>query len=106
LNDGTGTKAITQTAGASFIITTAPVGTVIVSSTTHPSQLAWSNRNDVNLNWTLPPKAAAASYSFDQNAQGVPDDTIDATAITTASYSNAKDGIWYFHIKAKGKGAN
>ena len=103
LNDGSGTKAITTTAGASFIITAAPVGAVQVFSTTHPTQTGWSNHKDVDLNWILPDKAVSVSYIFDQNPNTVPDDTVDATTVTTASFPNTKDGKWYFHIKAKGK---
>ncbi|HEX9503755.1 MAG TPA: cohesin domain-containing protein [Patescibacteria group bacterium] len=103
LNDGTGRQALTSMSDASFVITAGPVGAVVVSSTTHPTENSWSNRNYAELRWTLPDKAYGVSYSLDQNPAGLPDDTIDVTTVTTISYQNIKDGTWYFHIKARGK---
>ncbi len=104
LNDGAGSQAVTSTAGASFIITPAAVGTVVVSSSTHPIQSSWTSRKDLDLSWTLPDKAVEVSYILDQNPTTIPDDVIDATSQNQTSYAGLKDGEWYFHIKAKSAG--
>jgi hypothetical protein len=106
LNDGSGTRVLTRTAGASFTITPAPVGTVLVASSTHPLQDSWSKYKDAEMHWTLPANATDVSYIFDQNPMTVPDDTVDVATNNSVSYPNIKDGTWYFHIKAKSRGKN
>jgi hypothetical protein len=106
LNDGSGTQAVTRTAGASFNITPGPVGNVVVTSSTHPLQSDWSNQNDLILNWTLPVGAVQVSYLLDQNLNTIPDDVIEVNPQNSISFNDLKDGEWYFHIKAKSAGKN
>ncbi|MBX4191591.1 MAG: cohesin domain-containing protein, partial [Candidatus Doudnabacteria bacterium] len=104
LNDGAGSRVLTRTAGASFTITPAPVGSVIVNSSTHPLEDSWSNRKDLEFHWTLPANATDVSFILDQNPGTIPDDVLEVSPNNTITYPEVKDGEWYFHIKAKSKG--
>jgi hypothetical protein len=101
LNDGLGTDALTSSSSARYNITPPPVGAVSVTSDTHPNPDAWYTKKDVNFSWNRPSQAFGFSFDFDQDPNTVPDSTLDTTITTTKSYTDLKDGIWYFHIKAR-----
>ena len=106
LNDGNGTEALTSTAGARITITPPAVGGPQVSSDTDPSQDSWYASSNVTLSWTRPDGAYGFSFELDQNPNTVPDNTLDTTVTTTKSYADLKDGIYYFHIKARGQNSS
>ncbi|MBI3573300.1 MAG: hypothetical protein HY092_03825, partial [Candidatus Kerfeldbacteria bacterium] len=100
LNDGQGTNILSSTGTASFVLSNPPPAGPIVASPTHPSSNTWSNNPDIQLSWEPVPGAIGYSYSFDQIAKNIPDDTVDTTNTSTSVHAMS-DGIWYFHIKAK-----
>jgi len=117
LNDGNGTDAYSGGSNSRFTISSAAptptpqptpapsngteTGAVIVSSSSHPKASNWYSKSDVSLFWNRPSNAFGFSFSLDQNPNTVPDNTLDTTVTTTKSYSDLKDGIWYFHIKPR-----
>jgi hypothetical protein len=101
LNDGFGTNALTTSSGSKFTIGPPAVGGVQVSSTTHPDSNNWYNKKQIDLSWARPNGAYGFSFEFNQSPNTVPDNELDTTVTTTKSYADVKDGIWYFHIKAR-----
>lgn len=106
LNDGNGTDALASSAGGRYTITPPPVGAVTVTSDTHPVQDNWYAKSDVNLSWDRPTGAYGYSFVLDQTPDTVPGNTLDTTTTTTQSYPGLKDGVWYFHIKARAQSAS
>jgi hypothetical protein len=106
LNDGSGTDALTGVTNARFTIIPPPVGSVTVSSATHPDPTKWYNAATVNLSWDRPNAAYGYSFELDQSKDTVPDDTLETTITTTKSYPDLKDGTWYFHIRARATSAS
>lgn len=101
LNDGSGTDALSTTAGARYTITPPAVGTPEVSSPTHPDPEKWVNKNTVELSWSRPSGAHGFSFELDGEAGTIPDNVLDTTITTTQTYESLEDGVWYFHIKAR-----
>ena len=103
LNDGSGTNALSGTAGAKLTISqaVAAAGSITVTSATHPDQTKWYRSADVNLSWDRPANVYGYSFELDQNPGTVPDNTLDTTTTTSKIYSGLKDGVWYFHIKGR-----
>jgi len=101
-NDGQGTNILETSAGADFTLKVPPPAGPVVSSPTHPDPNQWSNNPQVQWRWDPLDGAVGYSYSFDQVARVTPDDEIDTTGTSTA-VTATEDGIWYFHIKAKGE---
>jgi len=54
-------------------------------------------------NWEKEKGITDFSWSFNQNPQASPDGISDGNE-TLISFSNTKDGIWYFHIRQEEKG--
>jgi hypothetical protein len=99
LNDGLGTPL-----GAAYgngiyeLVLPAPQGP-IVSSTTHPDQLNWYNRNDVVFNWSNNYSVGGYSYILNQTPVYLPDE-ISEGIHRQAVYKSLPDGTYYFHIRA------
>jgi len=98
-NDGVGTEMKASFAGATYSIEPKPPAGAKITSETHPFEQYWYNNNNPTLNWE---NEGASDFSFilDNKPFTVPDnepDSIDATK----SYEDLKDGIWYFHLKAR-----
>lgn len=106
LNDGQGTDALSGTSGGRYAITPPPVGSVTVSSLTHPKSDNWYAKPEVNLSWDRPSGAYGYSFELDQTADTVVDNTLDTTLTTSKEYVDLKDGVWYFHIKARAQSAS
>jgi hypothetical protein len=102
LNDGLGTNAFSGSSGARFTITAPAVAAITVSSDTHPDPASWYSKSDVSLSWNRPAGAFGYSFDLDQKPDTIPDNTLKTTVTTYKSYPGLKDGIWYFHIKARG----
>ncbi len=91
-------------ATATVIANTAPAAPT-VSSSTHPVQSSWYANNDPAFSWTAPADFQGInsySYVLDNNSGTNPDTVVDTTAVSTA-YSNASDGVRYFHVRAQDK---
>jgi hypothetical protein len=111
LNDGFGTDSLIGRSGATFTIgaaaqptqPTGGTGAPEVTSTTHPDQSAWYKANTVALSWSRPSGAHGFSFELDQKPDTSPDNTLDTTITTQKSYPDLANGVWYFHIKARGQ---
>lgn len=100
LNDGKGTNILTSTARGVYGFTIPPPEGPKVFSSTHPDQNKWYKNNSPTFSWGKEEGIADFSYSIDQDFSGVPDNISEGDH-TSVSYTDIKDGIWYFHIKAK-----
>ncbi|MBX4187502.1 MAG: hypothetical protein KW802_04650, partial [Candidatus Doudnabacteria bacterium] len=84
-----------------FNIVPPPLSAPVISSTTHPDQNAWYAQDDVDLSWDRPEGAYGFSATFDLKPDTIPDDELDTTVTTKASFPNLRDGTWYLHVKAR-----
>ncbi|MCK9351273.1 MAG: cohesin domain-containing protein [Candidatus Paceibacterota bacterium] len=103
LNDGLGTDTIVDSGRAVYtIFPKAPEG-VRIYSETHPFQDSWYNNNSPVVSWDAESGVDAFSYHIDNKPGTIPDNVEDGKD-TTVSFENKKDGLWYFHIKARKAG--
>lgn len=103
VNDGVGTEAIVDLGRAVYTIVPKPPEGVTVFSETHSIQDRWYNNNNPVFTWQKDPGVSDFSYTIDTEPFTVPDDAV-VSGNTTASFQKLKDGIWYFHIKARKNG--
>jgi hypothetical protein len=113
-NDGSGTN-ILQTKGSGFYTLTesgapVPVPTATgvstsgvpdsprVTSLTHPESSKWYANNDPAFSWELPQGVTGVDFTADQNPTTDPGRQSLGVS-STHTYSNVKDGAWYFHIR-------
>lgn len=73
---------------------------VSISSQTHPNQEKWYNNNLVKLNCIKEPDVIEFSYVVDEYPDTVPD-TIPETSDSFIEIKLPKEGINYFHIRAR-----
>jgi len=114
-NDPDGTNILTSTGRGVYNLGIPPPEGPKIFSTTHPDTNKWYKDNNPTFCWekeegvgdelrSSSPFASARvtdfSYSFDQDPEGIPDNVSEGD-YTCISYSQVKDGIWYFHVKAK-----
>ena len=79
-----------------------------ISSTSHPDENIWYTNNDPSFIWTTPSETSGIdcySYIFDQSAITTPDTTCEPAG-NSRSYTDAADGTWYFHLRAKCNAGN
>ena len=103
-NDGLGTDILSNKIGSTITIVsgldvtqTQKSPTLVITSSSHPNQNAWYNKNDVDLSWTMPKNATAVKTSL--GAYPDSDPTVYySTPITNKSIKDVKDGTWYFHV--------
>lgn len=100
LNDGKGTNVLSSLGQGVYTLSIPPPEGPRVFSSTHPDQNRWYKNNNPTFSWEKEPGVEAFSYSLDQDSQGAPDNVPDGEH-TSVSFSDLKDGLWYFHIKAK-----
>lgn len=99
-NDGQGTNILTSSGTAEFALKVPPPAGPAVTSPTHPDANQWYNNSQVQFTWEAAENAVGYSFTFDQSAKAVPDDSIDTT-VTAVTVKATSDGVWYFHIRAK-----
>jgi hypothetical protein len=117
-NDGQGTNILQSLGSAQFILkstsTTEPPaseastplvksGTPValkINSPTHPNPEKWYKDNSPQFAWTLSEDITAIAFTLDQKPITVPN-TKAQELVTSFSYQNLKEGIWYFHLQAK-----
>lgn len=102
-NDGAGTNTLGQTSFASFDFKPVPPQGPAVSSPTHPDQTQFYKDPNPTVVWEKNAGVTDFSYSIDQDPNGVPD-TVSNGNTSSVSFENRKDGIWYFHIRARKAG--
>ena len=100
LDDGKGTDILTSTGRGVYTLSIPPPEGPKVFSSTHPDQNEWYKNPNPTFSWEKEEGVTDFSYSFDQDAVGVPDNISEGDH-TSVSYSEVGDGIWYFHVKAK-----
>jgi hypothetical protein len=84
--------------GLYTILSRAPDG-VRVFSPTHPFEEVWYNSLPV-FAWEKPPGTDAFSFVLDNEPLTVPDNTPESSD-TSTSFSSVKEGLSYFHLKAR-----
>lgn len=102
LDDGQGTDVLADTRGAVYTLELPPPEGPAVSTSTHPDPQAWYQDKNPTFVWEKKPEVTAFSYILNDRPVDVPDDIPDGDA-TRVQYNGLADGIWYFHIKARGK---
>lgn len=104
LDDGNGTNVLSSISGAKYELVIPPPEGPLVSSPTHPDQNKWYQDNNPAFNWGKAGDVTDFSYSLDKNAIGVLDNSSEGD-VTTVSYNDLSDGLWYFHVKSKRAGS-
>jgi len=99
-NDSKGTNILTSTGRGTYNLLIPPPEGPKIFSPTHPDQNKWYKNNNPTFSWEKEEKVTDFSYLLDQDSTGVPDNVSEGSH-TSVSFSNLKDGIWYFHLKAK-----
>lgn len=102
-NDGKGTDILGQKPPAFFKFIVPPPQGPEISSPTHPDQERWYRDPNPVFAWSASSFADGYSYSIDDNPNGFPD-TIVEGGDTTVSLQNVKNGISYFHLRARAGG--
>jgi hypothetical protein len=103
LNDGAGTNILLNRVNGEYhILVPAPEGPLVISDT-HPNPEKWYSDSSPSFSWEKEDNVAGYSWSFSQNPQEAPDG-ISESKDNFTSYSNIKDGIWYFHIRQQKNG--
>lgn len=100
LADGQGTNILKSTGVGEYHLTIKPSEGPKIFSATHPSLTDWSKNNNPSFYWGKEWLATDFSYVLDQDPQGIPDNISEGDA-NSITFSNVKDGVWYFHLKAK-----
>jgi len=100
LDDGKGTNILTSTGRGVYTLLIPPPEGPKVFSSTHTDQNKWYKNNNPTFSWEKEEGVTDFSYTLDQDASGVPDN-VSERAQTSISFSNVKDEVWYFHVKAK-----
>jgi len=103
LDDGKGTNVLTSMGRGVYTLSIPPPEGPKVFSPTHPDQNKWYKNPNPTFSWEKEEGVTDFSYSLDFDSQGVPDN-IPEGDFTSISFTDLKDGIWYFHIKAKKAG--
>jgi len=99
-NDPQGTNILTSKGRGIYTLLIPPPEGPKVFSPTHSDQNKWYENNNPTFSWEKEEGVTDFSYSFDQDPVGTPDSTSEGD-YTSVSFSEVKDGMWYFHIKAK-----
>ena len=103
LNDGYGTAAQTTFGRGTYSIVSKPPEGIPVYSETHPVTDRWYNNNSPSFVWEPLLDAEGYSYLFDSSPLSVPENTVVTTEPRYAA-QDVKDGVWYFHLKARKNG--
>ncbi|KPJ56322.1 hypothetical protein AMJ49_05155 [Parcubacteria bacterium DG_74_2] len=99
-NDPDGTDILTSTGRGVYNLLVLPPEGPKVFSLTHSDKNKWYKNNNPTFSWEKEKGVTNFSYTFDHDPTGVPDNKPEGD-YTSVSYSEAEDGIWYFHIKTE-----
>ena len=100
LSDGKGTNILKTSPGGKYTLVISPPEGPKITSPTHPCLTCWYKNNNPSFYWEKEPRATEFSYSLDQDPQGVPDNISEGSQNSVA-LNDIRDGIRYFHLKAK-----
>jgi len=98
LNDGKGTDILATIIDGEYGIIMPPPEGPSVFSPTHPNPDVWYSDANPSFSWEKEAGVNDFSWSIDQNPNGRPD-SIGEGPQNMASYTDLKDGIWYFHLR-------
>lgn len=102
-NDGLGSEAVVDFGKVNYtVVPKAPEG-VRIHSETHPDSEHWYKNTNPTVLWDKDLGVDGFSYSIDTIPTTIPDNIAEGD-MTSASFENLKDGIWYVHVKANKKG--
>ncbi len=103
LHDGKGTDILSGVVNGEYqVVVPLPEGPKVFSST-HPNPNIWYPDPIPTFSWEKEEGVSDFSWSFNQSVQSRPDGVSEGDR-TMVSFSGAKDGIWYFHIRQKRDG--
>ncbi|MFH1820407.1 MAG: cohesin domain-containing protein [Candidatus Nealsonbacteria bacterium] len=103
LNDGLGTNVLTDIRSGKYQILVPPPEGPRVVSVTHPNENVWYSDESPSFAWEEETGVSEYSWSFDQNPSKRPD-TVSEGSETQISFSQIRDGVWYFHLRQKKSG--
>lgn len=104
LSDEKGTDILSSfNRGAYNIIPSPPKGPRIFSET-HPDQNRWYRSPNPGFSWDKIGGAEGYSYQLDDDPFGEPDNIINSQSVSV-SFEDIDEGVQYFHLKAKRRGA-
>lgn len=113
-NDGLGTDVL-RTSNAAIVTVAAPaaapapavqevskpaaIGSIAISSQTHPQEDSWYSSAEASLQWKVPAGADAVQTLVSKNKGATPS-VIYRPAIAQKTTSALEDGVWYFNLRA------
>ncbi|MES3031707.1 MAG: cohesin domain-containing protein [Patescibacteria group bacterium] len=108
-NDGSGTDILTSKNSGVVRIGVAEVVDVpvvsgailpkpVISSETHPDQMAWYALNTASFNWKIPAGVTSLETLFNKNQNSVPSIKYDSS-VSQKTLNNISDGTYYFHLR-------
>lgn len=100
LNDGYGTEADATFGRASYSIVAKPSEGLTINSETHPLSDRWYNNTSPSFSWEKLEGSDGYSYVLDASPSTIPSDSV-ITSDNRIGFESLKDGVWYFHLKAK-----
>lgn len=103
LDDGQGTDVLSDTRGAIYNLELPPPEGPFVSTPTHPDPNRWYPERNPIFIWEKKSDVTSYSYVLNDRAIETPDDIPEGDH-AKVQYSNMADGLWFFHIKARGPG--
>lgn len=96
-DDGEGTDVLSRVFEETYLIR--PSVPEILSGT-HPEQGRWYSANNLEIYWQLSQDTTKVSFVLDKYPQTWPDE-IPEGRISSYTYKNIEDGIWFFHLRVK-----
>lgn len=101
--DGQGSDILRTSTGGKYILSLPPPEGPEIFSTSHSCLTCWYKNNNPNFFWEKGLGITDFSFSLDNDARAIPDNVSEGS-LTSVTFSDLLDGIWYFHIKAKKRG--
>lgn len=71
-----------------------------LDSRTHPEETRWYSNPTVEFVWKLAPDVESVRTSFDNETSTIPK-IFSNEPLTSKTYTEVEDGMWYFHIQTK-----
>jgi len=77
--------------------------TLQITSSSHPNQDSWFKDNTMIFKWNVPAGVTSVQTTVDTTNSNTPHVTY-TPPISTKTVENAKDGVWYFKVRARAGG--
>ncbi|MDO8264968.1 MAG: cohesin domain-containing protein [Candidatus Parcubacteria bacterium] len=100
LADGKGTNILKTATMGEYKLTIPPPDGPKIFYTSHPSLTSWYRNNNPTFSWEKEIGVNDFSYSLSQDPGEIPDNVSEGP-LTSVTFNDIKDGIWYFHLKVK-----